>query len=78
MLSRGPRELNYSNDFEMYRFCSQCMKELDNLQLCSEKTCKTNKAQTCCLAVLPFYKHLCNIFTGMLKLPYNAYVILFL
>ena len=52
------KQHNFSNDFEMYRFCFQCMKKLDNVQLFSEKTCKTNKADelSCCT---PIYKHLC-------------------
>ena len=65
-----------SNDFEMYRFCSQCMKKLDDLQLCSENTCGIKKAQACYLAFLPFHKHLTNIFTGMYKLGNNAYNII--
>lgn len=48
----------------IHTYCSVCFKEIMDSTQCSNDTCKKAAATFCYLTILPFEKHLINIFTG--------------
>ena len=60
------RKLGKVDGLEEHTYCSECTAEIPNhLKNCPKRMCRRKKSRQCYFSILPFEKHLEDIFTGI-------------